>query len=87
MAEYDLPASVAHALAVSNASTLAYVGHSQGTSIAFAALASQPALAAKVQAPRHVNSTVHLLIFASTVWLTKAVCMPLTVPEHPTTLL
>ena len=62
MAEYDLPASLAHALAVSNASTLAYVGHSQGTSIAFAALASQPALAAKVQAPRHVSSTVHLLI-------------------------
>ena len=48
MADYDLPASVAHALAVSNASTLAYVGHSQGTIIAFAALASQPALAAKV---------------------------------------
>ncbi len=48
MADYDLPVSVAHALAVSNASTLAYVGHSQGTIIGLAALASQPALAAKV---------------------------------------
>lgn len=48
MAAYDLPASLAHALAVSNASRLAYVGHSQGTTIALAALASQPALAAQV---------------------------------------
>ena len=49
MAAYDLPASLALALAVSNASRLAYVGHSQGTTIALAALASQPALAARVR--------------------------------------
>ena len=47
MAAYDLPACLAHALAVSNASRLAYVGHSQGATIALAALASQPALAAQ----------------------------------------
>jgi len=50
MAAYDLPASLAHALARSNASALAYVGHSQGTTLAFAALASQPALAAQARA-------------------------------------
>jgi len=49
MAAY-LPASLAHALARSNASVLAYVGHSQGTTLAFAALASQHALAAQARA-------------------------------------
>ena len=49
MAAYDLPASLVHALARTNASALAYVGHSQGTTLAFAALASQPGLAAQAR--------------------------------------
>ncbi|KAK9831388.1 hypothetical protein WJX81_000112 [Elliptochloris bilobata] len=60
MAAYDLPASIAHALAVSNASKLAYVGHSQGSTIGLAALASQPALAAKISVGVLMAPVMHL---------------------------
>ncbi len=49
MAAYDLPASIDFILAATGASSLGYVGHSQGTTMGFAALSSQPDLAQKVQ--------------------------------------
>ena len=49
MAAYDLPASIDYILAATGAASLGYVGHSQGTTMGFAALASQPDLAQKVQ--------------------------------------
>ena len=48
MAAFDLPASIDYILAATGASSLGYVGHSQGTTIGFAALSSQPDLAVKV---------------------------------------
>lgn len=48
MAAYDLPASIDYILAATGAASLGYVGHSQGTTMGFAALASQPDLAQKV---------------------------------------
>jgi pimeloyl-ACP methyl ester carboxylesterase len=48
MAEFDIPATVDFVLAQSNASSLAYVGHSQGTTIAFASLSQNPSLARKI---------------------------------------
>lgn len=47
MAAYDLPASIDYILQSTGASSLGYVGHSQGTTMGFAALASQPDLAQK----------------------------------------
>ena len=48
MAAYDLPASIDFVLAATGAASLGYVGHSQGTTMGFAALSSQPDLAQKV---------------------------------------
>ncbi len=48
MAAYDLPASIDFILAATGAASLGYVGHSQGTTMGFAALSSQPDLAHKV---------------------------------------
>ena len=48
MAAYDLPASIDFILAATGAASLGYVGHSQGTTMGFAALSSQPDLAQKV---------------------------------------
>lgn len=45
MASYDLPAQVQHVLSRTNQSRLSYIGHSEGTIQAFAALIEQPALA------------------------------------------
>jgi pimeloyl-ACP methyl ester carboxylesterase len=45
MAAYDMPAQISHVLAVTNHSKLSYIGHSEGTIQAFAALIEQPALA------------------------------------------
>jgi lysosomal acid lipase/cholesteryl ester hydrolase len=45
MASYDLPAQVSHVLGATNQSKLSYIGHSEGTIQAFAALIEQPALA------------------------------------------
>lgn len=47
MAALDLPASIDYILAATGASSLGYVGHSQGTTIGFAALSSQPELSQK----------------------------------------
>ncbi len=44
MATYDLPTQVSHVLAATNQSKLSYIGHSEGTIQAFAALIEQPAL-------------------------------------------
>lgn len=49
MAKYDLPASVNTALQVSGASDLVYVGHSQGTQIAFAQLSTDRDLSQKIK--------------------------------------
>lgn len=48
MAAYDLPASINHILQTTGQSSLGYVGHSQGTTMGFAALSSQPQLAQQV---------------------------------------
>ncbi|KAL3137660.1 hypothetical protein ABBQ38_004935 [Trebouxia sp. C0009 RCD-2024] len=48
MAAYDLPASIDYILQTTGQSSLGYVGHSQGTTMGFAALSSQPQLAQKV---------------------------------------
>ena len=53
MAAYDLPASVDYILQSTGASSLGYVGHSQGTTMGFAALASQPDLAQKASPEHH----------------------------------
>lgn len=48
MALFDLPAMIDYVLAQTGASNLAYVGHSQGTMIAFAQLSLSAALAEKI---------------------------------------
>ena len=50
MAKYDLPASIDYALAVSKQKQLFYIGHSQGTLIAFAGFGQNPDLAKKIKA-------------------------------------
>lgn len=51
MAAYDLPASVDYILHSTRAPSLGYVGHSQGTTMGFAALSSQPQLAQQASLP------------------------------------
>lgn len=48
MAKYDLPAMINHALFISGKKSLYYVGHSQGTMMAFAGLSMHKSLAKKV---------------------------------------
>eukprot|EP00884_Botryococcus_braunii_P012670 jgi/Botrbrau1/21403/Bobra.0216s0022.1 len=48
MARFDLPDAVDYILHQTQAGTLSYVGHSQGTTIALAALSSSPTLASKI---------------------------------------
>eukprot|EP01114_Cavostelium_apophysatum_P013693 TRINITY_DN3375_c0_g1_i2.p1 TRINITY_DN3375_c0_g1~~TRINITY_DN3375_c0_g1_i2.p1 ORF type:complete len:293 (+),score=28.55 TRINITY_DN3375_c0_g1_i2:330-1208(+) len=48
MAQYDLPAMIGFALEETQASSISYIGHSQGTSQAFAAFSTQPDLASKI---------------------------------------
>ena len=48
MAAYDLPAVIDFILSATGARKLGYVGHSQGTTMGFAAFSSQPELADKV---------------------------------------
>lgn len=55
MAAHDLPASINYILSVTGAASLGYVGHSQGTTIGFAALSSQPELTQKVSQNTFVN--------------------------------
>ena len=50
MAKYDLPAAIDYALLISKQKQLFYVGHSQGTLIAFAGFGQNPDLAQKVKA-------------------------------------
>ena len=50
MAKYDLPAAINYALGVSKQKQLFYVGHSQGTLIAFAGFGRNHDLAQKVKA-------------------------------------
>ena len=49
MAKYDLPAMINHALFISGQKSLFYVGHSQGTMMAFAGLSMDKSLAEKVE--------------------------------------
>lgn len=49
MAAADLPALTAHVQGVTGCATLAYVGHSQGTTVALAALSTQGALRAALR--------------------------------------
>ena len=48
MALYDLPATVEHVLSVTQQPTLAYVGHSEGTTQAFAGFSRNQTLASRV---------------------------------------
>lgn len=50
MAAYDLPAMINYALRVTGQEKLFYVGHSQGTLIAFNGFADNPALGNKIKA-------------------------------------
>ncbi len=47
-AKYDLPASLEFAMACSKQKRISYIGHSQGTTIGFAAFSQNQTLAAKV---------------------------------------
>ena len=48
MASLDLPATVAHILGATGASSLSYVGHSQGTTLAMVGLSENATVAAQV---------------------------------------
>lgn len=48
MAEYDLPATIDYILNFTSKEQLIYIGHSQGTLIAFALFSSNPKYAMKV---------------------------------------
>jgi pimeloyl-ACP methyl ester carboxylesterase/ankyrin repeat protein len=48
MAKYDLPAQINYVLETTKASTLSFIGHSQGTSQAFAAFSNNPDLQSKI---------------------------------------
>ncbi|XP_042913749.1 gastric triacylglycerol lipase-like, partial [Parasteatoda tepidariorum] len=71
MAEYDLPAMIDYILNVTKEDNLVYIGHSQGTTIAFALLSEKPlynekiklfvALAPEVEVS-HVKSIVSYLV-------------------------
>ncbi|GMT06717.1 hypothetical protein PENTCL1PPCAC_28891, partial [Pristionchus entomophagus] len=50
MAKYDAPAAIDKALALNGASSLYYIGHSQGTMISFLMLAERPEYNRKVRA-------------------------------------
>ena len=58
MAAYDLPASIDYILQSTGQTSLGYVGHSQGTTMGFAALSSQPQLAQKVNLLHSVHSAL-----------------------------
>eukprot|EP00794_Sanderia_malayensis_P012754 gene12754-14061_t len=63
MAKYDIPASLNYALQVTKQSELFYVGHSQGTLIAFAEFGRNPDLAKKIKgffALAPVTTTGHI---------------------------
>lgn len=48
MAEYDLPAMIDYVLNTTGQKQLSYIGHSQGTTTAFALLSQNPEYNAKV---------------------------------------
>lgn len=50
MADYDLPAMINYVLNVTGREQLFYVGHSQGTLIAFTGFSDNPALGNKIKA-------------------------------------
>lgn len=50
MADYDLPAMINYVLNVTGQEQLFYVGHSQGTLIAFTGFSDNPALGNKIKA-------------------------------------
>ena len=48
MAEYDLPAMISYVLNITGQQNIFYIGHSQGTMIAFAKLSQDPVFAKRV---------------------------------------
>ena len=72
MAAYDLPSSVDYILHSTGASSLGYVGHSQGTTMGFAALSSQPQLAQKVSCPQECCT----MASTSKSFVLSAYCIP-----------
>ena len=49
MAKYDLPATIDYILSTTGQDQLVYIGHSQGTLIAFAAMSSNPEFEKKIK--------------------------------------
>ncbi len=49
MAKYDLPATIDYILSTTGQEQLVYIGHSQGTLIAFAAMSSNPKFEKKIK--------------------------------------
>ena len=49
MAKYDLPATLDYIERITGQDQLVYIGHSQGTLIAFAALSTNPEFAKKIK--------------------------------------
>ena len=76
MAAFDLPAMVDHALAVSGQEQLYYVGHSQGSAMAFAELSTNKELSEKVSLLYPAEKAkVKLFLIIKITWENKLHCM------------
>lgn len=72
MAQYDIPAAVNYILKRTGRRTLAYIGHSRGTTVAFAALTIYPDLNRKIR-PLIALSPITTIKFASGIGTARSV--------------